>query len=405
MFEDHQKTAHLLKCMMDNMSDMIYFKDRDSQFIMMNKASAEWQGRCAPEEMIGKSDFDFYSEEDARRMREEELHIMQTGEPLYGIEESETWKNGTQAWVSTTKMPLRGEHDEIIGIFGISRDITAHKESEIRAAKYAEENRRFREDIEDDLLMASQLQKTFFPSSYPFFPAADESPEGLVQFCHLQHAGGVMGGDLCAIRKLSDTEVGIFLCDVMGHGVRAALGASIVRAMIEEISSKEKDPGGFLHHMNQVLIPLFRQEDLFLFATACYMVLDISTGILKVSDAGHPLPILLKASNNCVSDLLQDSSFSGPALAIVDDARYTTIECRLEPGDGVFMYTDGLTEVVSRDDEEYGETRLMDSARGKISLPLSELFDALYEDACSFAAGDKVDDDVCLVGFRLNHTS
>ncbi|WP_168433611.1 SpoIIE family protein phosphatase [Pontiella sulfatireligans] len=391
--------------MMDNMSDMIYFKDRGSKFIMVNKAAAEWQGAFTPEEMVGKSDFDSYSEEDARRMRDEELHIMQTGEPLFGVEESETWKNGSQAWVSTTKMPLRNEVGDIIGIFGISRDITEHKNAEIRAAKYAEENRRFREELEDDLLMASQLQKTFFPASYPSFPSASDGKGDLVQFCHLHHAGGLIGGDLCSIRKLSDTEAGIFLCDVMGHGVRAALGTSIVRAMVEEISHQKKDPGQFLEHMNQTLMPLFRQDDLFLFATACYMVLDVSTGVLKVAAAGHPLPILLNASVHSVSGLVEDSCFSGPALAVTEEARYKTIECRLRPEDGVFMYTDGITEVVNRNEEEYGENRLVASARGKINLPMSGLFDALYEDACSFAAGAALEDDVCLVGFRLKHAS
>ncbi|MEE9367233.1 MAG: SpoIIE family protein phosphatase [Pontiella sp.] len=402
MFEDHQKTAYLLKCMMDNMSDMIYFKDRDSKIIMINKACAEWQGHCSPEEMVGKSDSDFYSKKDAARMREEELHIMQTGEPLCGVEESETWKNGTHAWVSSTKMPLRDAAGDIIGIFGISRDITEHKESEILAAKYAEENRRFREEIEDDLLMASQLQKTFFPTSYPTFSAADQSGDELIQFSHLHRAGGLMGGDLCSIRKLSDDEVGIFLCDVMGHGVRAALGTSIVRAMLEEISDQEKDPGRFLERMNQILMPLFRQEDLFMYATACYMVLRVSTGEVMFANAGHPSPFHLDIRRGYAEPLMDERSLCGPGLAIEESAVYTTINRRIQPGDTIFMYTDGVTEVLNRDAEEYGETRLMDSARGKINLPMAVLFEALYKDACSFSAHGSVEDDVCFVGFRLS---
>jgi sigma-B regulation protein RsbU (phosphoserine phosphatase) len=403
MFDDDpQKHAYLLQCMMDNMSDLIYFKDRGSRFIMVNKAAAEWQGGCEPEDMVGKSDFDFYSEEDARRMRHDELHIMQTGEPLYGLEEDETWKNGTHAWVSTTKMPLHDQHGEVIGIFGISRDITEHKEAEIRAAKYAEENRRFREALEDDLLMASQLQKTFFPTSYPSIPSPAGEGGELVRFHHLHHPGGVIGGDLCSIRKLTSTEVGIFLCDVMGHGIRAALGTSIVRAMVEEISHREKDPGRFLQHMNQVLMPLFRQDDIFLYATACYMVLDVSSGQVRFANAGHPLPIHLDSRNGCAKIFMEEQATTGPGLAIEDGAVYDTIEGRVCPGDVVFMHTDGINEVADPEDEEYGEDRLLESVRRHMALPLPDLFSALYDDARAFGQVDALEDDVCLVGFRLH---
>ena len=401
MKTDLKKSAYLLKCMMDNMSDLIYFKDRDSKFIMVNKALAEWQGERSPDEMVGKSDGDTYSVEDARRMREDELHIMETGEPLFGVEEDETWKNGTHAWVSSTKMPLRDESGKIIGIFGISRDITEHKLAELRAAKYAEENRQFREEIEDDLLMASQLQKTFFPTSYPSFPALTGSPDSLAQFHHLQHPGGVIGGDLCSIRKLSETEAGIFLCDVMGHGVRAALGTSIVRAMLEEVSHREKDPGRFLTHLNQTLMPLFRQEDLFLYATACYMVLDVTTGMVRIANAGHPLPILLNGAGGCAEVISNDASFAGPGLAIGEDSSYTTIERQVQPGDAVFMYTDGINETIDAHQEEYGEKRLIRSARQHMHCSLPDLFTSIHADALDFSADGTLDDDVCLVGFQL----
>ncbi|MEK6193606.1 MAG: SpoIIE family protein phosphatase, partial [Deltaproteobacteria bacterium] len=360
-----------------------------------------WQGGCSPEEMVGKSDRDSYSEKDARRMREDELRIMNTGVPLYGLEEGETWKNGTHAWVSTTKMPLHNEVGEIIGIFGISRDITEHKEAEIRSAKYAEENRQFREEMEHDLLMAAQLQKTFFPTSYPVFSSANRPDKSLVQFAHLQHAGGMVGGDLCSIRKLSDTEAGIFLCDVMGHGVRAALGTSIVRAVVEEISHQKKDPGLFLNHMNQNLMPLFSQEDLFLFATACYMVLDVSTGRVRVANAGHPRPILLDAERKCAEGFMEEGMFWGPALAINEDASYATFERTIQPGDTVFMYTDGIDEVVNANQEEYGEAHLLESAQRFMDLPLSGLFSSMYDEACNFGPVSSLEDDVCLVGFRL----
>ncbi len=401
MNTDPHKTAYLLKCMMENMSDMIYFKDRDSKFIMVNKAAAAWQGGWTPSEWIGKSDFDSYSKEDAERMREDERRIMESEESLYGLEEGETRKDGTHAWVSTTKMPLYDEAGAVIGIFGISRDITEHKEAEIRAEKLAEENRQFRVEMEDDLLMASQLQKTFFPNAYPTFQSLEKAEKNPVEFCHFHRPGGLLGGDLCSIRKLSETKAGIFLCDVMGHGVRAALGVSIVRAVLEELSPQKISSSDFLEQMNKALIPLFRQKDQFMFATACYIILDVSNGNIQMSNAGHPMPIIMNAAEGSADYLYPNENFTGPGLAICDDAIYECVERKLNPHDTVMLYTDGLSEVENPKGEEFGEGAILAAVSKRLDLPLTDFCARLHEDACEFGGVDAVKDDVCLVGFRL----
>jgi len=210
-----------------------------------------------------------------------------------------------------------------------------------------------------------------------------------------------VGGDFCSIRKLSKTEVGIFLCDVMGHGVRAALGTAIVRAVVEESSRQKKDPGQFLSHMNQILLPILRQEDEFLFATACYLVADVKTGLVRMSNAGHPTPILLDATHQQAEWFEQGQTSKGPALAIHDSVRYTTVERRLHLRDAVMLFTDGIYEVAGAGEEEFGEKRLLAAVQRHKELSLRELFPALLNEARAFAAEGAFDDDVCLVGFRL----
>ena len=80
--------------------------------------------------MVGKSDFDLFSDEHALQAFEDEKRIMQTGEPVIDLEERETWPDRPDTWVSTTKMPLRDAQGRIIGTFGVSRDITARKRAE-----------------------------------------------------------------------------------------------------------------------------------------------------------------------------------------------------------------------------------------------------------------------------------
>ena len=102
----------------------IYFKDEQSRFLRVNSALAKKLGVKEPAEAIGKTDQDFFPDDYARHAFRDELEIMRTGQPNLSIEEQATWPDGSKSWVSTTKMPLRNTRGQIIGTFGISRDIS-----------------------------------------------------------------------------------------------------------------------------------------------------------------------------------------------------------------------------------------------------------------------------------------
>jgi sigma-B regulation protein RsbU (phosphoserine phosphatase) len=400
MSDPIHNTGFLLQSLMENMTDNIYFKDADSRFIMVNKAFCTWVGiPCA--DVVGKSDFDLFAQAHAQQAYDDEQRIIATGEPLIGVEEQETWPDGRITWVSTTKMPLKNGAGEIIGTFGVSRDITDHKQAELRAAYYAEQIRRIKDEMEDDVRMAGELQKTFFPRSYPCFPARASAGKSCVEFHHHYHASGMVSGDFCSIRRLSDTESGIFLCDVMGHGVRAALVTALICAMVEEVSALEKDPGRYLGRMNELLLPILHQDDMFLYATACYLVFDAATGTARFANAGHPVPLYFQGLEKTARWLMDDATLRGPALAVAEGIEYQTIEKQIRPGDSVVMYTDGLYEVEGPGNEEFGEERLLTAARRHADLPLPALFPALINEARHFSAEGEFDDDVCLVGFHL----
>ncbi len=128
---------HLLRTLMDNVPDVIYFKDRESRFTRINKAHAKEFGLNDPAQAVGKTDSDFFTGEHAQQAYADEQEIMRTGQPVLDKEEKETWVNGHVTWASTAKMPLRDTNGNIIGTFGISRDITERKqaEQELRTAK------------------------------------------------------------------------------------------------------------------------------------------------------------------------------------------------------------------------------------------------------------------------------
>jgi diguanylate cyclase (GGDEF)-like protein/PAS domain S-box-containing protein len=122
---------HLLDFLMDNIPDNVYFKDIESRFIKTSKTQAEALGVSDPAQLVGKSDFDFYPEENARLFYEDEQSIIQTGNSV-SKEEMQIWPGRPPGWTFSTKMPLRDRQGKIIGIFGISKDISARKQAEER---------------------------------------------------------------------------------------------------------------------------------------------------------------------------------------------------------------------------------------------------------------------------------
>jgi len=128
------KEQFLINALMNNLSDYVYFKDRDSRFFRINKSHALSFGLDDPALAEGKTDFDFFTREHAQQAFEDEQTIIRTGQ-LLNIEEKETHPNRPDTWVSTIKLPLTDNNGNIIGTFGISRDVTKRKQAEDELAQ------------------------------------------------------------------------------------------------------------------------------------------------------------------------------------------------------------------------------------------------------------------------------
>jgi two-component system sensor histidine kinase/response regulator len=142
--------SRLLTSLFENIPDHIYFKDKKSRFVAVSKALARWLGAESSEDMIGKTDFDYFTEEHAEPAFRDEQEVMEKGQPIEGKIEKETYSDGKIAWVSTTKIPWHDENGNVIGTFGISRDITELKNKELELIEARETAQR-----------ASQAKTTF----------------------------------------------------------------------------------------------------------------------------------------------------------------------------------------------------------------------------------------------------
>lgn len=132
-FESEQKLKNqqsLLQQLMDMSADCIYFKDLDSHFFRVSQSMLHFYGLNNQFDIIGKSDADFFAPEHAKKTREDEQKIIQTGTQLIGKVEHEIWQDGKESYALSNKAPLKDEQGNIIGTFGISKDITKLKQAE-----------------------------------------------------------------------------------------------------------------------------------------------------------------------------------------------------------------------------------------------------------------------------------
>jgi len=395
----HSHEAFLLQTLMNSIPDAVYFKDTRSRFIMISRALAKKHHLADPQEAVGKTDADYFTAPHAEQALADEQTIMRTGQPLQGIEESETWPDGSITWVSSTKMPLRNQSGRIVGTFGISRDITARKEAQLALAEQTQLLHKKSQQMEDELKMARELQLAMLPQDFP--TVTIEGAEALKFYSYYMPSGAV-SGDFFHVLQLSETAVGIFICDVMGHDVRAALVTAMIHALVEDLSLKAASPGDLLAEMNLALFKVFKQAGTTMFATAAYMVADVATGQVSYANAAHPHPLRLQRPAGTVDVLKPDvAEKKGPALGLFRDSNYATSQRPVCPEDLLVFYTDGLIEEESPTGEIFSQERLAEAVIGQRNFPPKELLAKVLDEIRRFSGRQDFSDDICLLGVEV----
>src|SRR5262249_46766677 len=152
----------------------------------------------------------------------------------------------------------------------------------------------------------------------PSFQGATPGAESSLQFTHRYLPTGSVGGDFFTVSALSETQAGVFLCDVAGHGVRSALVTAMIRALVEELKPLALQPGEFLTKLNSDLFTLLKHSGTPLLTTAFYLVADGQTGKMVYANAGHPKPLHLRRSAAKVVPLVNASGKGQPALGLME---------------------------------------------------------------------------------------
>ena len=270
-------------------------------------------------------------------------------------------------YVQVVKTPLKDATGHTIGLQGIFWDITEQRmnEEKIRRVNLLlAENRKVLRarhlEMTDDLKMAREIQLTMLPQQYPTFPLPNDPARSAFVFTHRYLPAGSVGGDFFTVSALSETEAGVFICDVAGHGVRSALVTAMIRAIVEELKPLALDPGQFLTRLNHDLHAILRNTGSPLLTTAFYLVADGKTGKVAYANAGHPKPLHLRRRDSQIVPLANLDGKSQPALGVFGNAKYQTSYTTLSPGDVLMLFTDGVFEVNNSANELYTQALLLE---------------------------------------------
>ena len=395
----------LYQSLVETLPQNIFRKDLQERFTFGNQQFCKVLGHPL-KEIIGKTDFDFFPRELAEKYQRDDRKVIQTGKPFTTVEEHRAPGQST-IYVQVVKTPLIGPNGDIIGLQGIFWDITEQRmaEEKIRRvntllAQNRKELRARNRQMQEDLKMAQDVQLTMLPQQYPSIPSSNPSGTSAFQFTHRYLPTGTVGGDFFSISALSETEAGVFICDVAGHGVRSALVTGMVRALVEELKACALDPGQFLTKLNRDLFMILQHSGSPLLTTAFYLVADSTTGLVRFANAGHPKPIHVQRDLAKIGPLANSSGKSQPALGLLQDCLYQTSSTTLAHHDLVMLFTDGLYEVQNVAGELYSQALLTGGVEKLASLPAPKLFDALLGDIRQFSGASGFSDDVCLVALE-----
>lgn len=295
----------------------------------------------------------------------------------------------------------RGAHDYLkkdqLSVADLARAIIAALERK-RLENELEEQRRM---AGRDLRMARELQQAFLPQSFPHF-APQQTPDAMgLRFYHHYNPTLSVGGDFFDVVPIDEHSAGVFVSDVAGHGIQAALVTAALRTLIEELKDVAGDPERFLTEVNSGLWRILRQTTSPLYASAFYLKIDLAGKRVSFSNAGHPPQLHLRRQREQVERLF-DKSKTGPVLGLEEAALFPAHSAAVDDDDAFVLFTDGILEVPDEGGEALGLTRLETAARQSIHKSPQRIVEHIVQAANHHAGTAVFPDDVCLVAVEAS---
>jgi sigma-B regulation protein RsbU (phosphoserine phosphatase) len=242
--------------------------------------------------------------------------------------------------------------------------------------------------IQHELKVATRIQQSILPRTFPPFPHRKE----FNIYAEMLAAKDV-GGDFYDFFLIDENRLGFVVGDVSGKGVPAAILMAVSRTLLRATALTAESAGECLNYVNQVLV---RQSDPAMFVTIFYGILHTDTGELEYSVGGHNPPFLFSEKRGV--EMMK--SKGGMIVGMIEQARYTTERVQLEPGDGIYLYTDGVSEAEDIAENQLGEERMGEMLQELKSQPVEEIIRATFRLIDAFAKGAPQHDDITAMALR-----
>jgi sigma-B regulation protein RsbU (phosphoserine phosphatase) len=242
-----------------------------------------------------------------------------------------------------------------------------------------------RERLEHEIELARQIQKTFLPEHLPEFPGWELAATWLT--------ARQVGGDCYDVIELPDGRLGLLIADVSDKGMAAALFMALTRTLVRAVVYETPSPAEVLRRINALIIPDNRQD---MFVTAVYGVLSLESGEFTYANAGHNPPVWVCRAGKTLESLRR----TGAALGIIADFSIGERTISLGLDDLLLLYTDGLTEAFSPEDDLYGEERLLEVLKTAETFPVRGVLDTIEASVKQFMGPLPSADDLTMLALK-----
>ncbi len=245
------------------------------------------------------------------------------------------------------------------------------------------------ESIRSDLAVAAEIQQAILPRKFPPFPDLADR----IDIAASMRPAKDVGGDFYDFFRIDADRIGLVIADVSGKGIPAAIFMAVSRTLIRATGIRGGSATECLQSCNDLLAP--ESVDC-MFVTVFYAIMDVRTGEISYCNAGHTAPCVLKTDGS-VSMLPVERN---PMVGAIEGLQFKGGTMQLQPGETLFLYTDGVTEAMNGSNEAFGEERMTDSLSDVCLHGAQEVVEALRSDVADFVGQAEQSDDITMLVIR-----